>query len=75
MVNLLVLQSFLFVILCNSLYRVLLRSIFNVRGARAWAAETGMRTLESTGVTIMDARAVPWSITRTPGSGIGWTTP
>ena len=66
---------FLFVILVVPPPDILLGGIFNVPGGGLGTLEAGVRALISVGVTVVDARDIPWSGCTTPGSLSVCTTP
>ena len=60
--------SLLFVFLIPAPPSVLLRCILYVPGSRIRKLEARVGTLVSVGVTVVDARTIPWSVRTTPGS-------
>ena len=60
--------SLLFVLLIPAPSSVLLRCIIYVPNSRIRTLEAGVETLVSVGVTVVDARTIPWSGRTTPGS-------
>ena len=60
--------SLLFVLLIAAPSSVFLSCILDVPGSGLRTLETGVGTLVSVSVTVMDARTIPWSGRTTPGS-------
>ena len=60
--------SLLFVLLIPAPSSVFLRCILDVPGSGFRTLESGVGTLVSVSVTVVDARTIPWSICTTPGS-------
>ena len=60
--------SLLFVFSITAAYGVLFGCILDVPGIGLKTLETGVETLVSVSVTLVDARTIPWSGRITPGS-------
>ena len=60
--------SLLFVLFITSPAGVFLGCILDVPGSGLRTLETGVGTLVSVSVTVVDARTIPWSGRTTPGS-------
>ena len=60
--------SLLFVLFIDAPLRVFLSCILDVPGSGLRTIETGVGTLVSVSVTLVDARTIPWSGRTTPGS-------
>ena len=60
--------SLLFVLFIAAPSRVFLGCILDVPGSGLRTLETGVGTLVSVSVTVVDARTIPWSSRTTPGS-------
>ena len=65
---LLVMMSLLFVLFITVPLGVFLGYILYVPGSGLRTLETGVGTLVSVSVTVVDARTIPWSGRTTPGS-------
>ena len=59
--------SLLFVLLISPPSSIFLRCILDVPGCGLRTLEAGVETLVSEGVTVVDARTIPWSGRTTPG--------
>ena len=60
--------SLLFILFITIAYGVFLGCILDVPGSGFRTLETGVGTLVSVSVTVVDARTIPWSGCTTPGS-------
>ena len=60
--------SLLFVIFITAPLGVFLGGILDVPGSGLRTLETGVGTLVSVSLTVVDARTIPWSGRTTPGS-------
>ena len=60
--------SLIFVLFIAAPSRVFLSFIIHVPGSWLRTLETGVGTLVSVSVTVVDARTIPWSGRTTPGS-------
>ena len=61
-------SSFFLVLFIGTISGILFHGILDVPSIGLGTLEAGVRALVPVGVTVVDARTIPWSVRSTPGS-------